>query len=65
MHRAISLTALSALGTHIMLEIIAHRARAVNALVPFLAFPARGDREDLVVTEAWISQISGVREISG
>jgi ferredoxin len=30
-----------------------------------LAFPARGDREDLVVTEAWISQISGVREISG
>ena len=30
-----------------------------------LAFPAPGDREDLVVTEAWISQISGVREISG
>jgi hypothetical protein len=37
LHRAISLIALSALGTHIMLEIIAHRARAVDAFVPFLA----------------------------
>ncbi len=37
LHRAISLIALSALGTHIMLEIIVHRASAVDAFVPFLA----------------------------
>jgi hypothetical protein len=39
--------------------------RAACGRLSCLAFPARGDREDLVITEAWISQISGVREISG
>jgi hypothetical protein len=37
MHRAISLIALSSLATHIMLEVIAHRANAIDSVVPFLA----------------------------
>ncbi len=37
LHRAISLIALSALASHIMLEIIAHRAHVADAFVPFLA----------------------------
>ena len=37
MHRALSLLALAALFNHITLEIIAHRARADDAVVPFLA----------------------------
>ena len=37
MHRALSLLALAALFNHITLEIIAHRARAADAFVPFLA----------------------------
>ena len=37
MHRALSLLALAALFNHITLEIIAHRARAADAVVPFLA----------------------------
>lgn len=36
-HRAISLVALAALATHIVFEIIANRARATDAFVPFLA----------------------------
>jgi hypothetical protein len=36
-HRAVSLIALSALATHIMLEIIVHRAAAIDTVVPFLA----------------------------
>jgi hypothetical protein len=36
-HRAVSLVALSALATHIMLEVIAHRASLAAAAVPFLA----------------------------
>jgi hypothetical protein len=36
-HRAISLVALAALATHIVFEIIAHRARVTDAFVPFLA----------------------------
>jgi len=35
-HRAISLVALAALATHIVFEIIAHRARVTDAFVPFL-----------------------------
>ena len=38
-HRAVSLVALSALATHIMLEVIAHRASLAAAAVPFLAAP--------------------------
>ncbi|HEX6857831.1 MAG TPA: hypothetical protein VF204_21270 [Streptosporangiaceae bacterium] len=38
-HRAVSLVALSALATHIMLEVIAHRAGLAAAAVPFLAAP--------------------------
>jgi hypothetical protein len=36
-HRAISLVALAALATHIVLEITAHTARVTDAFVPFLA----------------------------
>jgi hypothetical protein len=36
-HRAISLVALAALATHIVLEITAHKARITDAFVPFLA----------------------------
>ncbi len=36
-HRAISLVALAALITHIVLEIVAHKARTIDAFVPFLA----------------------------
>ena len=36
-HRSVSLVALSALATHIMLEVIAHRAGLADAAVPFLA----------------------------
>jgi hypothetical protein len=36
-HRSVSLVALSALATHIMLEVIAHRASLAAAAVPFLA----------------------------
>jgi hypothetical protein len=37
MHRALSLLALAALFNHITFEIIAHRARAADSFVPFLA----------------------------
>jgi hypothetical protein len=37
MHRALSILALAALFNHITFEIIAHRARAADAFVPFLA----------------------------
>ena len=37
MHRVLSLAALAALATHIVLEIVAHRAAAIDGLVPFLA----------------------------
>ncbi|HEV8218678.1 MAG TPA: hypothetical protein VGQ05_00270 [Streptosporangiaceae bacterium] len=40
-HRSVSLVALSALATHIMLEVIAHRAVVADAAVPFLAGSAR------------------------
>jgi hypothetical protein len=36
-HRGISLVALAALATHIVLEITAHKARVADAFVPFLA----------------------------
>ena len=36
-HRAVSLVALAALATHIVLEIAARRARTADAFVPFLA----------------------------
>jgi DMSO/TMAO reductase YedYZ heme-binding membrane subunit len=36
-HRAISLLALAALTTHIVLEIMAHKAQTIDAFVPFLA----------------------------
>jgi hypothetical protein len=36
-HRGVSLAALTALAGHIVLEILAHRARAIDAVVPFLA----------------------------
>lgn len=36
-HRAISLVALAALATHIVLEIMAHKVRTIDAFVPFLA----------------------------
>jgi hypothetical protein len=35
-HRGISLVALAALATHIVLEVTAHRARVADAFVPFL-----------------------------
>ena len=37
MHRALSVLALAALFNHITFEIVAHRARAADAVVPFLA----------------------------
>ena len=36
-HRALSLAAVGFLATHVLLEILAHRSRAVDAVVPFLA----------------------------
>jgi DMSO/TMAO reductase YedYZ heme-binding membrane subunit len=36
-HRAISLLALAALVTHVVLEIVAHKAHTIDAFVPFLA----------------------------
>jgi hypothetical protein len=36
-HRAVSFAALAFLATHIVLEIFAHRSRAIDAFVPFLA----------------------------
>jgi len=36
-HRAVSLAALAFLVTHIVLEILAHRSRVIDAFVPFLA----------------------------
>jgi hypothetical protein len=36
-HRGISLVALAALATHVVLEITAHKARVADAFVPFLA----------------------------
>jgi hypothetical protein len=36
-HRSVSLVALSALATHIMLEVITQRATAADSVVPFLA----------------------------
>ena len=36
-HRAFSLVALATLATHIVFEITAHKARATDAFVPFLA----------------------------
>jgi hypothetical protein len=36
-HRGISLTALTALTAHIVLEVIAHRSHSIDAIVPFLA----------------------------
>jgi len=41
-HRSVSLVALSALATHIMLEVIAHRAVVADAAVPFLAGQGAG-----------------------
>lgn len=36
-HRALSLAAVGFLASHIVLEVLAHRSRAVDAVVPFLA----------------------------
>jgi DMSO/TMAO reductase YedYZ heme-binding membrane subunit len=36
-HRAVSLAALAFLVTHIALEIVAHRSRLIDAVIPFLA----------------------------
>jgi DMSO/TMAO reductase YedYZ heme-binding membrane subunit len=36
-HRALSLAAVGFLASHVLLEILAHRSRAVDAVVPFLA----------------------------
>jgi DMSO/TMAO reductase YedYZ heme-binding membrane subunit len=36
-HRALSLAAVGFLTTHVLLEILAHRSRAIDAVVPFLA----------------------------
>lgn len=36
-HRALSLAAVGFLVTHVLLEILAHRSRAIDAVVPFLA----------------------------
>jgi len=41
-HRAVSMVALSALATHIMLEVMAHRAGLSAAAVPFLAGQGAG-----------------------
>lgn len=37
LHRALSLSALGFLASHVLLEILAHRSRMVDTLVPFLA----------------------------
>ncbi len=37
LHRTISLIAVSALANHIMLEVLAHRARLIDGFVPFMA----------------------------
>jgi hypothetical protein len=37
LHRTMSLIGVSALANHIMLEVLAHRARAVDGFVPFMA----------------------------
>jgi hypothetical protein len=36
-HRALSLAAVGFLATHVLLEILAHRSHAIDAVVPFLA----------------------------
>ncbi len=36
-HRAVSFAALAFLATHVMLEVLAHRSRVIDAFVPFLA----------------------------
>jgi hypothetical protein len=36
-HRALSLAAVGFLVTHVLLEVLAHRSRAIDAVVPFLA----------------------------
>lgn len=36
-HRALSLTAVGFLATHVLLEVLAHRSRAIDSVVPFLA----------------------------
>jgi DMSO/TMAO reductase YedYZ heme-binding membrane subunit len=36
-HRALSLAAVGFLASHVLLEVLAHRSRAIDALVPFLA----------------------------
>jgi hypothetical protein len=36
-HRALSLAAVGFLTSHVLLEILAHRSRAIDAVVPFLA----------------------------
>lgn len=36
-HRALSLAAVSFLLSHVLLEVLAHRSRAIDAVVPFLA----------------------------
>jgi hypothetical protein len=42
LHRVLSLAALAALATHIVLEIVAHRAAVLDGLVPFLAHGRTG-----------------------
>src|SRR5580700_11735415 len=37
LHRTMSLIGFAALANHIMLEVLAHRARAVDGFVPFMA----------------------------
>jgi len=36
-HRALSLVAVGFLASHVLLEVLAHRSRAIDAVVPFLA----------------------------
>lgn len=36
-HRGVSLAAVTALATHIVLEVIAHRSKAIDAVIPFMA----------------------------
>ena len=36
-HRALSLAAVGFLASHVLLEVLAHRSHAIDALVPFLA----------------------------
>jgi DMSO/TMAO reductase YedYZ heme-binding membrane subunit len=36
-HRALSLAAVGFLASHVLLEVLAHRSRAIDAVVPFLA----------------------------